>query len=279
MKIPLIVPRIARQVIPVKLRVRLRSSPLVRNFASNVLGGVAHCQFPDSEFRLFFDGYRHIGFGINISHLEKEEKNIVSRILRKIAPQVVWDIGANIGTWSLFFSSICGESTEIRCFEPDPQNVRFLEMNRKENHLPNWIIRPLALSNREGAATFFADPVCGATGTLEHDRDFIGTQYHAEMVAIEAKTTTVDAEIVSGARPPQFMKIDVEGHELEVLNGARNTLRFHRPSLIFETTPNNAEISAFFKELDYELFDLDGNRIAEPQFNTIAAPREAGFFD
>ena len=252
---------------------------MVRNFASNVLGGVTHCKFPNSEFRLFFDGYRHIGFGLNISHLEQREKEIAGKILRKIDPQVVWDIGANIGTWSLFFSSICGESTEIRCFEPDPQNVRFLKLNRKENNIRNWIVRPLALSNREGAATFFADPVCGATGTLEQDRDFIGTRYHAEMVAIEARTTTVDAEIASGARPPQFMKIDVEGHELEVLKGAQNTLNFQRPSLIFETTPNNADISAFFKALDYELFDLDGKRIAEPQFNTIAAPREMALFD
>lgn len=152
-------------------------------------------------------------------------------------------------------------------------------MNRKENKLPNWIIRPLALSSREGAVTFFADPVCGATGTLERDRDFIGTQYHAEMVAIEVKTTTVDAEISSGARPPQFMKIDVEGHELEVLKGAQKTLRFQRPCLIFETTPNNAEIAAFFKTLDYELFDLDGKRIAGPRFNTIASPRELVLFE
>jgi FkbM family methyltransferase len=278
MAAPLIVPRIARQLIPVGVRIRLRSSPLVRKLAAKFLGGVAHCRFPDSQLQLFFDGYRHIGFGLNISHLEGREKEVVNRIVRKTAPRVVWDIGANIGTWSLFFSSICAESTEIRCFEPDPQNLKFLEMNMKKNNLSNWIIRPLAVSGREGTATFFADPVCGATGTLEHDRNFIRSMYRAQRIEIEATMTTVDAEISSGARPPQFMKIDVEGHELEVLKGAHNTLRFQRPSLIFETTPGNGEISAFFKALDYELFDLNGMRVAEPHFNTIAAPRELALF-
>ena len=75
------------------------------------------------------------------------------------------------------------------------------------------------------------------------------------------------------------MKIDVEGHELEVLAGAENTLRYHRPSLIFETTRNHREISSLLGALEYELFDLEGKRIEEPQYNTIAAPRESALFD
>ena len=152
-------------------------------------------------------------------------------------------------------------------------------MNLEKNNLSNWAIRPLAVSSREGAATFFADPVCGATGSLERNQDFIGRYYHAERVEMQARTTTVDAEISSGAPPPQFMKIDVEGHELEVLAGAENTLRYHRPSLIFETTRNHREISSLLGALEYELFDLEGKRIEEPQYNTIAAPRESALFD
>jgi len=279
MTIPLIIPLIARKVIPVRLRVRLRGSRLVRKVAASVLGGVTHCEFPGSHFKLFFDGYRHIGFGLNISRLELKERELVGKIVRKTAPLVVWDIGANIGIWSLFFSSICAEANEIWCFEPDPENLTFLAMNMEKNNLSNWVIRPFAVSRREGTTTFFADPVCGATGSIEHNKDFIGRFYHADMMEMQVRTTTVDAEISSGAPPPQFIKIDVEGHELEVLEGAQNTLRNHRPSLIFETSRNHGKVSHFLRRLEYEFFDVDGKRIEEPQFNTIAAPRELALFD
>ena len=277
--IPLIISRIARKALPVRLRVRLRSSRLVRKVAANVLGGVTHCEFPDSHLKLYFDGYRHIGFGLNISSLEQREKALVGRIIRTTSPRVVWDIGANIGTWSLFFSSLCAEFAEIRCFEPDPENLEFLSMNQEKNNLSNWVIRPFAISNKEGSTTFFADPVCGATGSLEDDHDFIGKYYHADVIAIQVKTTTVDAEISSGALPPQLIKIDVEGHELEVLEGAQNTLRYHRPCLLFEATRNHSKISEILRTLEYKLFDLDGKRIEEPQFNTIALPSESPFFN
>ena len=274
MKIPLAIPRIAHRILPVELRVRLRRSASIRRIAAALLSGTAHCPFPDSEFQLFFDGYRNIGFGLNVARLEQQEQRLVRQLLIQNRPQVLWDIGANIGIWSLFLTSACSSDAKITCFEPDPDNLKLLRLNMDKNKIANWRIRPLAVSNEVGLATFFSDPVCGATGSLEASRDFIGKHYNAPRKEFPVRITTVDTEVASGAPPPQFMKIDVEGHELEVLEGALETLKKNRPMLILETTRKHEEIASLFRAIDYQMIDLEGKSIDSPQFNTLALPRE-----
>ena len=274
MIVPQAIPRIARRVLPEGLRIRLRRYSLVRQWAAILFRGTAHCPFPNSNFQIFYDGYRNIGVGADISNIESQEQDVVRKLLLQQSPKVVWDIGANIGIWSLFFSSSCAAGTEIRCFEPDPENLRFLRLNMTKNLIDNWVIRPLALSDGEGVSTFYSDPVCGATGSLHSDHDFVGRNFNAQRGEFQVSLTTVDCEILRGALPPQFMKIDVEGHELAVLAGALETLRMHRPLLIFETTRDHSAIRAFFQRIDYRLLDLSGNPVDGPLFNTIAAPRE-----
>ena len=70
------------------------------------------------------------------------------------------------------------------------------------------------------------------------------------------------------------MKIDVEGHELEVLEGALETLKKNRPMLILEATRKQEEIASLFRAIDYQLIDIEGKPIDSLQFNTLALPRE-----
>jgi FkbM family methyltransferase len=247
----------------------------VRRIAARLLSGTAHCPFPDSEFQLFFDGYRNIGFGLNVSHFEEQEQRLVRQLLIQNRPKVLWDIGANIGIWSLFLTGLSTPDAEIRCFEPDPENLRLLQLNMNKNRIGNWVIRPVAVSDHEGSDSFYSDPVTGATGSLESSSDFIGKFYNAPRQQVPVQITTVDSEVASGARPPEFIKIDVEGHELAVLKGALKTLKETRPLLILETSHRHNEVSEFFNAIDYKLIDLEGRPVDSPQFNTIAIPREA----
>lgn len=274
MTFPLIISRTARRILPTGFRVRLRRSAAVRWMATKILSGIVHCNFPNSKFELYFDGYKNIGLGSDVSRFEQQEQRLVRTLLASNGTKVLWDIGANIGVWSLFLTSISGADAKITCFEPDPDNLRFLHLNRDKNDIKNWQIRPVAVSNRTGQAKFFSDPVCGSTGSLEVGHDFIGMYYAARRKEFPVDITTIDTEVARGAQPPQFMKIDVEGHELEVLEGAIQTLKKHRPFVIFETTRKPQELSALFRSIDYQLIDLDGRPIDSPQFNTLALPRE-----
>ena len=84
--------------------------------------------------------------------------------------------------------------------------------------------------------------------------------------------STIDHQVALGYKPPEFIKIDVEGHELQVLQGARETLKRYRPTLIFETTQNETQIAEFFSGVNYRLLNLSGDPIDSPTFNSIAVP-------
>jgi FkbM family methyltransferase len=274
MPLPPSIPQIARQILPARVRTDLRRSKILRKVAAFLFSGTAHKPFPNSEFEIYFDGYRNIGFGAHLDAYEQDEQLAVRRIMSHHQPTSIWDVGANIGIWSLLLTSLCPAKSEIRCFEPDPNNLEFLKMNMLRNRIDSWIIRPVALSNRVGTGTFYSDPVSGATGSLDKESDFAGEHFHAVREEYSVELTMIDSEIASGAKPPQFMKIDVEGHEFEVLQGAVRTLREHRPILIFETTRNHSEIATLFRELDYQLLNLNGELVDQPLFSTIAKPFE-----
>ena len=148
-------PQLMRRLLPAKVRTRLRRSEPLRKVAAILFGGISHRPFPNSNFDFFYDGSRNIGVGAGLEFYEDVERSAAEKILSQLQPKSVWDVGANIGIWSLFFSSRCPVTTEIRCFEPDPRNLELLRMNMNRNGLTNWRICPVALSNRDGISTFF----------------------------------------------------------------------------------------------------------------------------
>ncbi len=261
-------------LVPAGARVRIRRSPFIRGMMKRLWGGIRTRPYPDSPFTFHYDGYRNISFEAHgLADLERDERNVVARILARRPPTTVWDIGANIGFWSLFLTTAAPPGTEIRCFEPDPDNLTILRLNCDRNAL-HWIIRPFGLSDHAGSAAFYGDPVTGATGTVEKGHDFIGNYYAANRPVVTIELTTMDDELAAGATPPGFIKMDVEGHELSVFNGGRKMLRDHRPMLIFESTREQEAIGKMLKELDYRLFDPHGCPLQAVSFNTLALPSE-----
>lgn len=141
-------------------------------------------------------------------------------------------------------------------FEPIPELYRELT-----SQFPNVDIRATALSNSVGKAAFILaldDP--GLSGLRRHS---YGRPMRTE--EIEVEVSTLDACLPQGF-VPRLIKIDVEGAELSVMMGARQTLERHRPLVVFEhqsrsapyygATPEN--VFGFFEELGMRLFDLDG---------------------
>ncbi len=121
------------------------------------------------------------------------------------------DIGANIGGWSILLS---GTGAKVKAFEPVPSTYELLQENIKLNEKNSNIeIYQLGISSSEGYLNFTADLDTG--NHVLHDNDYY--KGLTQMIQVKRLNDIID-EI------PKLIKIDVEGHELEVLKGADKIL-------------------------------------------------------
>ena len=261
---------LVRSIVPPQTRASLRRLGVVNRALAFWYGGVKCMPHPHSKYPFYFDGYRNIGWTLGgLSSFESGEFQYARDLLQRKRVACAWDIGANVGLWSLFFAGIEPPIETIVAFEPDRTNQKFLRMNKEKNNIDRMRIRDVALSAEPGTTTFYADGMTGSTGGLERDSTFIESMYGGKRQEIQVQVSTVDAEIESGLPPPHFMKIDVEGHELSVLKGARKTLEQHRPAMILEVLRNHDEIADLLRGHGYKFFNAtDGQVIDRPEVET-----------
>ena len=172
---------------------------------------------------------------------------------RLVRPRVFWDAGANFGYYSWLLKS-SGVDREVHLFEPDLDNVALIEATRERHGLAGVHVVPAAVSARGGSAVFVRDRVTGATGTLERSGQpaSLGARDDVRIVS----TVSLD-EYAEGKSRVEAIKIDVEGHEERVLEGAAATIDRHLPIVVFECAHAASPAAAFFRERDYLLFDAD----------------------
>lgn len=162
---------------------------------------------------------------------------------------VVYDIGAQAGFYTLFFSRLVGEAGRVYAFEPCPYEAHFLVDHVRINELANVRIVQAAVGERTG--------LVGMT----IDRGLTQNQIcnHSDSV-LTAPTVTLDH---SGLEPPDLIKIDVEGAESAVLKGARDTLCKARP-VVFIALHGPEQRAACVEALrgsGYGVYNLEGQPV------------------
>jgi FkbM family methyltransferase len=156
---------------------------------------------------LFLEGERYIG-----------ERKLVRSLL---APGMrAADVGANIGFYLLLIESAVGPAGQVTCFEPDADNVRELRRNVEANRLANVEVVAAAVGTLDGAVSL--RPGINAA---------VVPQGRGELTV---PLVRLDSAL---AAPVDFLKIDVEGYEGHVLEGARHLLSVQRPNLFLEVHP------------------------------------------
>lgn len=149
----------------------------------------------------------------------KAEKQILRDFISEIEKDdVVYDIGANTGLYTLFAARACSDG-EVVAFEPYPPNLDILEKDIARNQLQNVKTVDVALSDSVGDIEFSQpseDDVGYGSSSIEANES---------KASIEVPTTTGDHLIADEEIPaPNVIKIDVEGSESLVLRGLRKTL-------------------------------------------------------
>lgn len=191
---------------------------------------------------------------------ERETQRVLKRLIEPGA--VVYDLGANVGFFTLLASKLAGAAGVVYAFEPLPRNIELLERHVQLNRASNVRVMPLAVTATSGVARF-ARAANPSMGGLAEEGD------------VEVRTDSIDALVGSGViRPPTFLKIDVEGAEDGVLAGAKQVLREHRPDILLSAHGyrKHETCSSLLQDLGYALRDLrDGH--ADGNYVVLATPK------
>ncbi len=140
---------------------------------------------------------------------EPNETNLVKKVIKR--GDVVVDIGANIGYYSLIFLKIIGEEGRVFSFEPDPYCFNLLKKNIEINHYNNAMLIQKAISNENGRAKLYISDSYNANQTI-HD-------LHDDRRSIEIETIRLDDYFRDYNKRIDFIKIDTEGSEAKILQG------------------------------------------------------------
>lgn len=149
----------------------------------------------------------------------------------------VIDIGAHVGTWSL---DLCRDSQRVYAYEP--LYWRELALNQQFTGEKNLVIRPHVISNRPG------EVVVGRRRDNSGDSG-IGLEDGREQIRMRAQRL----DLFEHEGWIQGIKIDVQGHELAVLQGAAKTIQEHHPIVLAEFNEGNAMAAVLLESWGYEL--------------------------
>ena len=194
------------------------------------------------------------------------EPNLKMHYKKLIKPNdVVLDVGANIGFHSLYFAELTGPLGKVISFEPILINFKAFQNNIALNNFPQIIANNIALGNENSLMDIH----------LEIDDQNPGA---FNLLAPGIKNHTIKCEKGDdflnriGINKVNFIKIDVEGYEYEVMKGLKSTITSYRPIINFEydkiyQSKNNEDESNIFKFLlamNYTFFKIDGYGESSP---------------
>jgi FkbM family methyltransferase len=151
-------------------------------------------------------------------------------MMRHLAPgQTALDVGAHKGAFTYWMQQTVGPAGRVVAFEPIPELAAYLRQVRQSLQWDNTEVVQVALSNKCGDRSLFV-PESGHLGPTTFTQCCDG-----QRTALDVQTETLDGICHERSlRPVHFIKCDVEGHELEVFQGAERMLREDQPALLFE---------------------------------------------
>ncbi|HYM46480.1 MAG TPA: FkbM family methyltransferase [Solirubrobacteraceae bacterium] len=209
------------------------------------------------------------------------ERAVEDAFLDLLRPgDVVYDIGANIGWYTLLAARRVGPTGRVVAFEPGLANASCVQRNAAINGLANVTVVPAAVSDQDGWATFLDNG--SLMSRLDKDDDAAQAKRRAaknqdSRGKIPVPVLALDTWIgQTGQAPPNVVKIDIEGAEIGALRGMRETLRAAAPTLIVELHATRTAVADLLDEANYEHRPIECDtptREAPGWAHILASPR------
>jgi FkbM family methyltransferase len=205
-------------------------------------------------------------------------------LIKQTKPKVIWDIGANSGTYGILAKSVF-PACEVSFFDPIPKAVKLIQQNLTLNQM-NANVFELALGDYDGEGEiFFSEGTDFATSVTVNRNTTLDKSRSSRMLIKVSR-----AESILNAHKkqiPDLIKLDVETFEPEVLKGFGSL--FPRKSIFLIeilSTINAKKLSVFFPKSEYDFFNIDDkensfrktDKLEKSDFyNALIVPKQTDF--
>jgi FkbM family methyltransferase len=186
-----------------------------------------------------------------------DERYVVTKLLKitKLG-DICWDIGANIGFYTCLLASQVEDAGAVVAFEPAVRTCDYLHENVSLNQFSNVTVVNKGLGDKTEQRNLYYSEVGLTEGTAS-------LKYAEGRTASESVTLDTIDNLIGKLPVPDFIKIDVEEYQLEVLRGGEHCLKTHAPLLMAELKDvgetnrgDFSEIEAYVTDLGYSLYEI-----------------------
>lgn len=236
--------------------IKFSLSNTIRTICSEVLKrffekSVTAKLYQGTHSKLYYERSQHLMFAFkNVLTYEPIIQNKVKHYVH--AADLVFDIGGNIGQYTLLFSELVGPAGKVVTLEPDYKNFSFLQFNVNINNLSNVTCLKKGVSHVNEVIDFYRDTETGGrSGSFI--KEFVGEYFTGSMDKVES--ITFDS-LIEKFGEPDFVKIDVEGFEVNVVKGL--TYPLTNTAFIVEVREETKnEVFNYFNERNYQCYQID----------------------
>ena len=187
----------------------------------------------------------------------KAERGVLQALAKRLRPGMVfYDLGANIGSFSLLAARLVGEKGKVYSFEPDTEAAARLRRNVGRNSFANVTIVEAGVWSASGYVNF----IPAGASSPDHGTGKLVTAGDSRCVRVPC--VALD-DFVATALPPDAIKCDVEGAEVEVLRGAEHILRTSKPFVLCEmhSAANDKAVRDILGRFGYAFEAVDADHV------------------
>ena len=207
--------------------------------------------------KMYLDEADALCLSINGIH-EKMLTNLIKKEIH--SGDVVLDIGAHIGYYTLQFANLVGPTGKVYAFEPEPKNFELLKKNVQINKHDNVVLIQKIVSDKDGIVEFFISKF-----------DSIGNKLFKSNEAgssIKIESTTLDEYFKDLKKKIDFIKMDIQGGEGKAILGMKNLLKENKnlkiiqewwPDALKQNHANPEDHLKFLRHIGYKFYEIDSS--------------------
>ena len=247
----------------------LVTHPVFRQRPLNVLAGVARWEWHRASSRpakFQFEGIELVarpfdGIGRLICYFGEEADVLFSFMKLYLKAGMTYvDVGANIGSHVVVGKRMVGESGKVYAFEAEPETCALLKRNVELNRMKNVVIKNECILDKEGYIAFYVNKDSAKNSLLQDWAPDVER-------TIYVHGNTLD-KLLTNVSKIDLLKIDVEGADFKVLQGAKNLFEDEPPSVVVieiydvnSDAVNSREVLQFLQKRKYKIYRFEYNRL------------------